>query len=440
MSSRRATVGQPAAISDAAAHFRRKYEVRFLTPMFGGGVTAKEGGGSEKPFDPLTSVRGASIRGHLRFWWRATVGCYYPTVSAMRDAEINLWGGPEQQGKVALAVTRQPAKPTGVPVYSWVANQNNRFNPRSVNIEGQDLAYATFPLQARQHPAPHGELWSFGSSSCEIELLATSLLSETEQQQVEIAVKAWLVCGGLGGRTRRGFGAIEGGPVGGGIFGWREFTKDAARFATGDPLSSVPALYLGGDYCQRSTSPTAVAAWGKGISALRDYRQGLNIGRNAEGRAPKRSRWPEADMIRRLTGERSAAHSEDISHVNVAARAGFGMPMIIKFKDDMRGDPKQAQILPVLPIRDGHSPDRLASPFLIRPLRLGESQFVAVCICLQYTVPIEKVRVVQGSRTWEVAGKFGAAPDVSRDRAHPLIPEHNNGDVAQSFLKHFSKY
>ena len=428
MSSRRATVGQPAAISDAAAHFRRKYEVRFLTPMFGGGVTAKEGGGSEKPFDPLTSVRGASIRGHLRFWWRATVGCYYPTVSAMRDAEMNLWGGPEQQGKVALAVTRQPAKPTGVPVYSWVANQNNRFNPRSVNIEGQDRAYATFPLQARQHPAPHGELWSFGSSSCEIELLATSLLSETEQQQVEIAVKAWLVCGGLGGRTRRGFGAIEGGPVGGGIFGWREFTKDAARFATGDPLSSVPALYLGGDYCQRSTSPTAVAAWGKGIRALRDYRQGVEIGRNAGAaqNKPGRSFWPEADLIRRRANRASAMHRTPMSTADCAPRAVFGMPIIVHFKD--QGEPGDTSIVPI-------DAERMASPLIIRPTRAPNGQFDARVIRLTYDLPIDTV--VLSNR--EIANQHvsGRLDDSTRAKAHAKMPVSGTRTLS-SFLNFFS--
>ena len=42
-------------------------EYQLITPLYGGGVTPGE-------FDPLTPVRGSEIRGHLRFWWRATRG------------------------------------------------------------------------------------------------------------------------------------------------------------------------------------------------------------------------------------------------------------------------------------------------------------------------------------------------------------------------------
>jgi CRISPR-associated protein Cmr1 len=442
MSSRRATVGQPAPIPVSELPFVRDYRVRFLTPVFGGGVVAKDG--SQKPYDPVTVVRSASIRGHLRFWWRATSGCYSRSVEEMRKAEMEIWGGPERAGKVAVAVTRQPSQPAPVQTYS----HPNGGNARSVLVLNQDLSYVTFPLQG-ERGGPSGELWDFGEERFTVRLSAVQLLSDSQQQQVELALHAWLVWGGLGARTRRGFGAVEGYLVLGNaesrltlprLEDMLQRVQTTAEAAGIRALQTVPHLDPNRAWLQRSVKQTSAAAWASGVKALRDFRQGLNLGRNAEGNAPKRSRWPEADMIRRLTRQRSAAHHEDISHANVAARAGFGMPMIIKFKDDRQGDPAQVQILPASTRKNGLAPDRLASPFLIRPIRDGESQFVAVCTRLQYAVPIDKVRVVQGSRTWEVAGKFGDAHEVSRDRAHPLIPVGADGAVAQSFFVHFSKF
>src|SRR5215213_3096694 len=40
----------------------------FLTYVMGGGVRIRE---HQKLSDPVTPVRSASIRGQLRFWWRA---------------------------------------------------------------------------------------------------------------------------------------------------------------------------------------------------------------------------------------------------------------------------------------------------------------------------------------------------------------------------------
>ena len=54
----------------------RSYKV--ITPLFGGGVTPNEK-------DPVTTVRGSSVRGHLRFWWRATRGGEFVGIFLGRD-------------------------------------------------------------------------------------------------------------------------------------------------------------------------------------------------------------------------------------------------------------------------------------------------------------------------------------------------------------------
>ncbi len=41
--------------------------LRLITPLFGGGYETRE-------VDPDCIIRPATIRGHLRFWWRALYG------------------------------------------------------------------------------------------------------------------------------------------------------------------------------------------------------------------------------------------------------------------------------------------------------------------------------------------------------------------------------
>jgi hypothetical protein len=70
--------------------------------MFGGGYKARE-------VDPLQPIRPAAIRGHLRFWWRATAGARYASVADLHKAETELWGGASTKdnpavGKVAIQV------------------------------------------------------------------------------------------------------------------------------------------------------------------------------------------------------------------------------------------------------------------------------------------------------------------------------------------------
>jgi CRISPR-associated protein Cmr1 len=57
---------------------------RFLTFVFGGGVSVHD---HEKPNDSVTPVRAASVRGQLRFWWRACNPSGCTTVEELRQRE-----------------------------------------------------------------------------------------------------------------------------------------------------------------------------------------------------------------------------------------------------------------------------------------------------------------------------------------------------------------
>lgn len=72
----------------------RSYAVQVVTPMFGGGVEPAVA-------DPVTPIRMPTVRGHLRFWWRATRGVGM-SIEELQGREIKIWGDTENPSKVQV--------------------------------------------------------------------------------------------------------------------------------------------------------------------------------------------------------------------------------------------------------------------------------------------------------------------------------------------------
>ena len=77
------------------------FRIRLITPMFGGGVVPGV-------VDISNPIRAASIRGHLRFWWRATAGSQFRTPQDLYEAEAALWGSTQTHGKVVTRAALEP--------------------------------------------------------------------------------------------------------------------------------------------------------------------------------------------------------------------------------------------------------------------------------------------------------------------------------------------
>lgn len=171
-------------------------ELRLITPMFGAGYKARE-------VDTEQLIRPAAIRGHLRFWWRATAGARYATVEELHKAETELWGGASTKdnpafGKVAIQVHILSAGEKAS--YSQVA-------PESRPKEGPLHGYFLFPFQEQKKqniPAAVGRR----QVSFQLRLTLDASLSEAQRAEVRTALKAWIAFGGVGARTRRGCGAL----------------------------------------------------------------------------------------------------------------------------------------------------------------------------------------------------------------------------------------
>jgi CRISPR-associated protein Cmr1 len=388
----------------------RTYDIEVITPMFGGSAIPRQ-------VDKEHPIRISEIRGHLRFWWRATRGANFTTVSDLRTREGEVWGSTKIPSavKIELAISQrgQPCQIDGYP------------------------GYALFPFQRdQQQQAAQGQV----GVSFRLRLRYPKDLDA----DIAAAMWAWLNFGGIGARTRRGAGALycaTEAPAGRDrMQTWQRGKAEEFGLLTGlVPVKAWPVLVFGAGYRPRVSQDAAAsvaAAWAEAISVLSDFRQKPETGRNkGAGPRPGRSRWPEADSVRALTGQSEPAHASSITLANPATepgfpRADFGLPIVLKFVRNHSGDtPNNCTINPIDPVRHAGA-SRMASPVVLRPFKTGDGRFHAMFLRL-HAAPPSGVHIEFNDKTVSVP------PGVLLDRkaicrpnlatyppANPLSPMH----------------
>jgi len=172
----------------AAHELRVTFEV--LTPLFLGGA------------DMAPELRAASLKGLLRFWYRAADPAY-------QQHEADIFGGSgtgQGQSRVLLRIeTDRLPRP-----WSWKDGRPERFNQGSGRNTRNGLTYLGYPFQMRggeRQAIPPGQRFTL---RC---LMSCFGKDETPQdQRVKRAVVAacWLLghFGAAGSRSRRGFGSL----------------------------------------------------------------------------------------------------------------------------------------------------------------------------------------------------------------------------------------
>lgn len=392
----------------------RSYEL--ITPLFGGGVNPGEA-------DPVTVVRGTEIRGQLRFWWRACRGGHFNgSLAEMKAAEDELWGA---------ASTEKKALPSRVIVTVEINNQGRDqqpFESRSrCSRSWRDLAYAAFPLQGDDEKAP-------GKVRAGVTFTLRLIYPDSQKNEVEAALWAWETFGGLGARTRRGFGALKLVSVGG-----KPVLQPAAaeieakirrdlekHVVSGTWPDGVPHLSLNPPMKVTGRQRDFKAAWDYLIKHLRNFRQSRTGGSQAQ---PGRSRWPEPDEIRRLTGCRCKRHAVPISSIGKFPRAAFGLPVVFHFKDKDAGDPYNTKL--TCGEKDN---DRLASPLILKPLACRDGA-VGLALILEGT----GVGMVPGGlvlkKEDEPEKSWPADVNIDANEAQNIPPLNGEPDVLQAFLK-----
>jgi CRISPR-associated protein Cmr1 len=272
---------------------------------------------------------------------------------------------------------------------------------------------------------------------------------------VQATLWAWDTFGGIGARTRRGFGALACEQVsarnGDQQFptqGWQweyqaanrqqveqQLFRDGGHFvAKGSWAANVPHLSRSTAHYKvvvLNNNPDEYSVWKHLIKALKDFRQerDANFGR---------SHWPEPDAIRARTGQSLPAHRipKHASPLNTKfPRAAFGLPIIFEFQNGapdagtVGQDPRKTTL-------SGAGVTRLASPLILRPLACGNGQYVGLALVLEGThLPVLQLKDNAGV----VLGSTPIA-DLDATDAANLSNKHtdydrNTTDVLQAFLK-----
>jgi CRISPR-associated protein Cmr1 len=405
----------------------RGFEIQLITPMFGGGVEPRIN-------DPSFPIRPSTIRGQLQFWWRATVGAQCTTVAELRAAQSAVWGSTKHASCVQVLVENVRADDP-VPCAKYKTRNDGKLQLNwNIPFPAQQnaLPYALFPFQGQlskdrkqieEQPASYIETAHFRLIlRCPKEMWA----------QVEPAVWAWANFGGMGGRTRRGCGAIR----------CKELApRDHAHLAEQIKLFSpqqsevrewptiVESILL------RTVDPPddPFRVWDRLIGLFKHFRQGPGFARNhgQQPNRPGRSRWPEPETIRETLGadRRRSGHQRlrDIP-ADAFPRAEFGLPIIYELRGE--GEPPKSSLQPIV---GGKPADRMASPLILKPLALSNGQALPVIVRL-VGPQVNEVVLMQGK--YEQARFGGNAIRGSRLATtgdHPMS-HAANGSALDAFL------
>lgn len=419
----------------------RTYQL--ITPLFGGGVNPGE-------VDMITPIRGSEIRGHLRFWWRACRGGQFgKDLQKLKEEEDKIWGkahkndedAPKYDTLVHISVKNSDIEPTlvapfkiepatnkkGQPVYK--ENGQPEYQPKSDKASGVP-PYAAFPLQPQkedldQNPPP--ELKKVG---IDIAFKLEIYFPENRRKDVEAALWAWETFGGIGARTRRGFGAIRLIGVNGEpntnvpsihtpdgikeliLKNLKHFIGTHNDFHDQVPhLSLNPQLKVLGPF--EDPERACGKAWQELIDELARFRQ-------SKGR-DKNKRWPDSKEARAIVeGDKS-----DKPHP--FPKAVLGLPIVFHLSDDCS---------PSLQHKT-KGQERLASPIILRPLAFQDNLAFGVALLLQgnYVLSEDLALVADNDNHQPFdAAITTALPD---DTVIPIL--NGEKDVLQAFMNSLGK-
>lgn len=408
----------------------RRYTIYLITPLFGGGVEPGKN-------DPVTLIRGSSIRGQLRFWWRASRGAREKTIEDLKKHEEEIWGTVEKPSSVIIGISAvQRGKQVKWAEYQLAMGDREYKSIPTPNPMFRNVTYALFPFQGKR-----------GNRGREVvEQPATATLTASFQltikwpvdldigDDVEAAMWGWVNFGGLGARARRGCGALfcrELAPdKPNDIAQWYLSCLEKYKIDLPDKPREWPTLPEKILVQDRGVPLSAMEAWSNAIRLLGDFRQGIGVGRNEStppGR-PGRSRWPEADGVRRITGQSAIGHeTSTTTQENAFPRAEFGLPIIFHFKDKGKGEPSDHGLFP-------KGKERMASPLVLKPLALDVDKALAMVMGLK-TIPVEEVELQsEHGEPLVFAEKNIRRPDLATYPKSPMDSRTASGSALEAFM------
>ncbi len=422
----------------------RSYNIQVITPIFGGGVKAGEN-------DSVTPIRPSSIRGHLRFWWRATCGARFDKVAQLFDREGEIWGTSDSPSPVTIQVSQPDTGSIGQRKASDFYGFPSKYGPESYVLfpardKGSSLIKEGFTFQLEMNWPIHEKLQHLRDQE------NASLRKENKPQKAEkiddigpdikAAIWAWTNFGGIGSRTRRGCGALfcqETAPTD--IASISKWYRDHLLTCSLDQQKQRAWPTLPANILIDSTNGKPIDQWAKAIEVMRVFRQGVGIGRNQgssdRAKMPGRSRWPEPEAIRRFSKSRLPRH-QPLNGIpdNAFPRAEFGLPIVFHFKDgqkkdDWNGefrDPPESELCPAGSMR-------MASPIILRPFAVGDGRMAVSLIMRLNTEPLHQVELKVRGKTIHTAGQDGIRnPELANYRSSPMSGLTATGSALEAFV------
>lgn len=381
------------ALQEPAKKVWKTYHCTLVTPMYGGGVEAGT-------VDCNMPIRASSISGQLRFWWRIACGPFKCTQD-MFEKESAIWGGIGDGGAKSSSV-------------------NIRVACNSVN-DSQLVSSKSFKDYGSKYILGAADVTDCLKSgyTFKLEVSYRSEVTKNIEKQVETAIRWWVSFGGLGGRVRRGFGSV-----------------DVEKLV---PISRAEVESIGGKLVLGFQAfDSAEAAWKKASLALYQFRQGEDFGRNTgESNRPGRSRWPEPDQLRRMTGKHKITHAPEHPAGNVFPRAAFGLPIIFDFNDRTHQEPQSITLLP-------KGSQRMASPLILRPYYDGK-QWKAAALLLPKWQEALTQKLVLDPKPKEQPQHWPSDPNERQSLAMQISPMKKKegslraNDPLSAFLDYFEK-
>lgn len=351
---RNASVNPPPAWPAPGSHQRFvELELRALTPIFKGGSTTTQ-------VDEGQPFRAPSVRGALRYWWRAT--STIPDVAQLRAREEALFGGVHGDSpvasKVSVAILAQQSTPGPRPADK----------PYAFGVTGREADGEARNRQVHEN-ATGG--------------LRVEWRDDGDGEDVKRALKAFLLFGGVGGRSRRGAGSMwwNGGPdrpvtINDYIATWRGLIPE--RRTRPWPTLEGSELLVG----PAKDSPDG--AWTEGLDGMRDVRASLGV---RQGFVQTRDllEWTRQDYIP-ISGH----------HRFTSRRAALGLP--IRFNS--RGNGFHGSMAP-----QGHN--RYPSPLHLKVVQM-DMHYHAVILALRGPSP-ELLTAKEQQTANRTSGRLDAA-------------------------------
>ncbi len=237
---RRPAHAPPPVPERSDAVWRWSEELRSITPIVNGGSRSKA-------IDEGRPIRVPSVRGQLRSWWRATQDT--TDLATLRAEEAALFGSVHGEDRARASAVR-------------VAVREARSTPRPAPVQD----YALWTLRGAEGSQLHADV------SAQLELEAPAAHGAALRR----ALDAWLLCGGLGSRTTRGYGILTAREPFASIDAW---AAELARLAPKPGTRPWPSL-AGATLWSWPAQPTERKALEHALQRFREARGMKSISRD----------------------------------------------------------------------------------------------------------------------------------------------------------------